>query len=834
MCLLLSLVLNSLACAGTWIRYNHLGTPDSAMRVVVLADSTREGAPWLLRDGQDRIVEQGILPATTSGIGSHNPKRYGATLDIPLADTGSFSLHIPGAEPARLRRTPAPYTFLAGGLVRHLRLMRSGPDQSLFRAPSHPGDTSCLVMVPDGSWSDGAWKPDPTGRRISLPGGWYDAGDQIKFTLTTAYTTYYLLRAYQANPGIHPRTLSNSALPDILEEARHGLDYLDRTLVDDSTFVIEVGDGADHSQGARLPQFDALDGKRPALSALSPMPMAYTAAALALGSRIFADLDASRSARWRSTALRLHALTTAPGASREAAFFRQEVNDFYPDPSPYDNLALMEWELYQATEDDSHRILAVAFADSADPSLDPGWTEVGLTVDGDLASSTPSSASRLATSFTAFQSFATKSAPLWGIPFRPQWGPLLGWPIVAAEGLRQAARTTDTSAGRFATDVLDYALGRNNWGVSMVMSRHIEHSVSRIYNPIYSLSEEFPEGAVAEGPGSKTIHTDLSQYISIPADAPESEFNTRTVVFFDHASDFQTMETTISQQATMLYLLAMHARSRNDTVVGIAPPPVPDTTREHLRSLRAIPLSLRPGNWSVYDDQAEQGLSTAELLETGDSTGGARFDIRKGEVVEYPYAGLAQSLATPVRALPWRDAVGLRLHLDLPQGRSIRAQVRTSDILDSDWFGTPVAGHGSETVSTILFRDFSQQGFGAAKESFDAGKAIGLDLLVTSVADSLVVKLLRAELLFPPSSATPRALHAPNRFRTSGNHLHWVLAAPSRVRVDLVRADGRRKLLLDGNISSTGSLELPIPSGLEWLRIVHPGGAQVIPLAGIR
>ena len=802
--------------AGTWIRSNPVGVPWPEARVTILSDSDRAGTPWTLTGSDGSIVGRGVLPAKAIGISSHNPKPYGAVLPVALPAPGTWKLAVGTNDTVSLVRNNTPWSFLAPLLVRHLRLMRSGPDQSLFRVASHLGDSSCPVMIPDGAWSNGKWKTSPSGRKLFAVGGWYDAGDQIKFTLTTAYTTYYLLRAWEANPGIHGRTLSSSTLPDLLEEARHGLDYLDRMLVDDTTFIIQVGDGLDHEQGKRLPQFDALDGKRPALVASSPMQMGYTAAALALGSRLFASLDPQRAARWKATALRLHGLCILPTSSREGAFLRQEVNDFYSDPTPWDNLALMERELHALTGDSLHLRLARTFADSAGTSWDPGWTEVGLTVDADLAADWAPSRERLATSFRTFRKYATTSAPLWGIPAQPEWGPLLGWPVLAADAWRSAAALSDTSLRAFSRDLIDYTLGRNNWGVSFVMSRRIPRAVRNIYGPIYQLTGEFPEGAVAEGPGSRSTHEELSQWFSIPQSAPETQFNTTSTVFFDNASDFQTMETTISQQAAMLYFVSVLSRAVGDTTQPTLPPILPDSLETWLASLQRHRVPLSANRWSVYDDQEEGGISTVELASTTDTSATAVFDIAVGTQLEYGYAGLVQELSSAGRALPWAKAIGVRMVVDIPSGRSARLQIRTSDVTDYDYFGATFPGKGNGTEAIVLFRDLAQQGFGKALTAFNPAKVSALEWVVSAPCDSSPLAVRSVELLVEPVIGIgTRATMSLHPLTVQGRVVSWDLPGTSNFSLELVTADGRRTSIPAGS-ARTGSLHLPATARLTW------------------
>ena len=80
--------------------------------------------------------------------------------------------------------------------------MRSGSHDTLLRKFSHPGDARAPVFVPDGDPVNGKWKPAVPARTVDALGGWYDAGDQIKFTLNQAATTYHLLLAYGAFESI--------------------------------------------------------------------------------------------------------------------------------------------------------------------------------------------------------------------------------------------------------------------------------------------------------------------------------------------------------------------------------------------------------------------------------------------------------------------------------------------------------------------------------------------------------------------------------------------------------------------------------------------------------
>jgi hypothetical protein len=79
-----------------------------------------------------------------------------------------------------------------------------------------------------------------------LWGGWYDAGDLNKYTTWTAGYVQTLLRAYAENPTVwtddYDIPESGNGIPDVLDEARWGLDYLGRLQQDDGSMLSIVGE----------------------------------------------------------------------------------------------------------------------------------------------------------------------------------------------------------------------------------------------------------------------------------------------------------------------------------------------------------------------------------------------------------------------------------------------------------------------------------------------------------------------------------------------------------------------------------------------------------------
>ena len=426
----------------------------------------------------------------------------------------------------------------------------------MLREFSHPGDARAPMFVPDGDPANGKWKPADPARTVDALGGWYDAGDQIKFTLNQAATAYHLLYAYRLKPEYFATEHSRSGLPDVLDEARHGLEFLMRVHPDRDTFIIQVGNAEDHNQGMRLPEHDKLDGKRPALCTLSRVHMGAAAAALALGARTFADIGrVEDAARYGGMARTIYA-RALESDTIATAFERDETNDFYHDPDPTDQIALAAMELHALTGDAAYLECAKALAPPAADEV--GWRDWNWLANAALAPHDTGARQRLLDETTGYVRHSLEKGAPWGIPSRYVWGSVARW-VGIANASMQTARLQGPSSERDALfwSMIDYTFGRNNWGVSFLFCEDLPNTVRNIYSPTYRLLGKFPTGALSEGPGGRKLHESLSRYFKIADDDPFHRFNTSAAVFFDSSSDFMCQEATITAQADLVLMLTL-------------------------------------------------------------------------------------------------------------------------------------------------------------------------------------------------------------------------------------------------------------------------------------
>jgi hypothetical protein len=284
--------------------------------------------------------------------------------------------------------------------------------------------------------------------------------------------------------------------------------------------------------------------------------MGAAAAALALGARTFGEFGRiDDAARYGVLARQIYARARGDDTI-PTAFERDQVNDFYRDPDPTDQLALAAMELYALTDDEDYLVQAKAYAPAAGKEV--GWADWNWLANAALASHDDAAKQRLLDETAGYVNHARERGAPWGIPSRYVWGSLARW-VGIANATRQTARLHGPSAEKDALfwGVVDYVFGRNNWGVSFLFSEDLPNTLKHLYSPAYKLLKQFPTGALSEGPGNRRLHDSLRKYFKIPADDPFHRFNTPAAVFFDNDTDFMCQEATITAQADLVLLLTL-------------------------------------------------------------------------------------------------------------------------------------------------------------------------------------------------------------------------------------------------------------------------------------
>jgi hypothetical protein len=200
-----------------------------------------------------------------------------------------------------------------------------------------------------------------------LSGGWYDAGDHVKVTLSIAYASYLMLKAYDAFPEAFGDRDSQdyagapNGVPDVLDEVRYATDYLVKAHISEAVLVGMVGNAQqDHSQWVTCIDQEAL----PALQGGRPRPVStqanadvsgITSAALALMSRSYRPFDAALADSYQSHAVSIYQIGKNNPAGSNPGLYRQTGEGWL------DEMLAGSAELYRLTNDSLYLDDALVF-----------------------------------------------------------------------------------------------------------------------------------------------------------------------------------------------------------------------------------------------------------------------------------------------------------------------------------------------------------------------------------------------------------------------------------------------------------------------------------------
>ena len=213
-------------------------------------------------------------------------------------------------------------------------LQRSGP---------LPEQTRC-------NWRGDSGLADGADNGLDLTGGWYDAGDNVKFNLPMAYSAAMLGWSVYEDRDSYEQS---GQLEYILGDIKWVCDYLIKCHPESEVFYYQVGDGnADHSWWGPC---EVMTMNRPSYCVTKDNPgsavVGEAAAALAVASVVYKDTDKEYSALCLEHAKSLYAFADSTRSDDGYT----AANGFYNSWSGfYDELAWAGSWLYLATDDSKY------------------------------------------------------------------------------------------------------------------------------------------------------------------------------------------------------------------------------------------------------------------------------------------------------------------------------------------------------------------------------------------------------------------------------------------------------------------------------------------------
>ncbi|WP_051688829.1 glycoside hydrolase family 9 protein [Butyrivibrio sp. AE2032] len=213
----------------------------------------------------------------------------------------------------------------------------------LQRSGKLPEQTRC-------NWRGDSGLTDGADNNIDLTGGWYDAGDNVKFNLPMAYSAAMLgWSVYEDRQAYEQSGQLEYMLGDIMWVC----DYLIKCHPEDEVYYYQVGDGnADHSWWGPA---EVMSMNRPSYCVTKNSPgsavVGEAAAALAVSAIVFADTDKEYSKLCLDHAKSLYAFADSTRSDDGYT----AANGFYNSWSGfYDELAWAGCWLYMATDDKTY------------------------------------------------------------------------------------------------------------------------------------------------------------------------------------------------------------------------------------------------------------------------------------------------------------------------------------------------------------------------------------------------------------------------------------------------------------------------------------------------
>lgn len=559
---------------------------------------------------------KGPLPATFRVVAESNPGNVsfeGPARVITKATWGQFtnhaeldfsSLHTPGRYVIRIGEATSlpiqigndPHGELAGRSLEFMRQQRCGFNPWL--------NTNCHQQ--DGRTAFG---PLTNGSPIDARGGWHDAGDLLKYLLTSGNATAQLLLAYELGhkPYYSEKTRGmvarpwaedhcdaagrpgTNGIPDILDEARWGLDWMLKLHPTPEALYHQVADDRDH-YGWRLPQNEQADygwgkggervvyfadGKPQGLqqfksesTGVGNLAGRY-AAAMALAYQIWKDDPAQR--EFARRCLKAGQEVYELGRKQEGV---QQGNSFKA-PYRYEETTWaddMEWgaaELFRATREGRYLDEAKRYANlAADenwmgreqtkhyqyyPFINVGHFRLHELVDEGVKKTL---ANYYREGIERCGRAGERNPYRVGVPFI--WCSDNLVVALVTQCLLYERMTGDTRYRAFAAKQRDWLLGRNPWGVTM-FTGFGQKFPTRPHLMTTELTKRSVPGGLVDGPVYERIFKSLKG-VSITEPDPLAAFQGEAV-YHDDRHDYATNEPTMDGTASAILMFVLCSQS---------------------------------------------------------------------------------------------------------------------------------------------------------------------------------------------------------------------------------------------------------------------------------
>ena len=524
-----------------FIRSNQVGfLPNEKKSAIVLTnDRINDDSFTICKVNTDEIVFKNSIgsPVGKYGRFSNCYKLNFSSLSVE----GIFYIKIENEKSFKFSIGNYLYNDIVDSLLIFFKIQRCGFNSPLLHDFCHYYDATNLIL--DGK---------ELNEKKDMTGGWHDAGDYVKFLNTTAYAAYTLLFSYDFDNSKFNFDINNDHFPDILEEAKIGVDWMIKANYKNSMFVTQIQDLRDHDQGWRLPENDNLTSDRPGFLGIGKNLVGIYSAVMALAYRIFNKFPGYEE-------FANNCLTLAENfysIREKVPDLDKSISGNYQDTKFYGKLALAAIELYLSTNNIRYLENAKLYANKAGSDYWWSWGDISSYADYRLAKIDSSFRKYI---FNDLQHFSqTSKENLFGEAISDTWGSNSANLGISLQSILWHDLTGDTTFSYLSLAQRDYLLGKNPWGISFIYNIGSDYA-KHFHSQVAYFNNGRLTGAIAAGPISKNKLDQYNIEYENPMDKYEI-FQTKNSYYRDDRMDYITNEPTITANATAIFVFGYYSQ----------------------------------------------------------------------------------------------------------------------------------------------------------------------------------------------------------------------------------------------------------------------------------
>jgi peptidoglycan/xylan/chitin deacetylase (PgdA/CDA1 family) len=426
---------------------------------------------------------------------------------------------------------------------------------------------------------------------VDVRGGWHDASDYLQYGTTSANAIFQMLFAYQMHPSSFADAYNaagkqgSNGIPDILDEAKWGIDWLLKMYPSQEVLYHQIADDRDHAS-FRLPTEDKVDygwGQgtgRPVYRAtghpqglfinknhstgIASIAGKYSSA-FALGADIFSRINQLYADSLKKKAIEAYnygkkfpgVCQTAPGKSPY----------YYEESNWTDDMELAAIQLYRLTNETSYLKEAATYGRMepvtpwmcSDTARHYQWypfINLGHYLLANVESLRYSKefTLNLKNGIDRMSQYAANNPFDIGVPFI--WCSNNLVTALATQCRLYRTITNDSTYIDMENGLVDWLFGRNPWGTSMIIGLPKTGDYpSDPHSALWHNNHIQIDGGLVDGPVRETIFKNLKG-VHLSKSDPYEHFQSKWAVYHDDYADYSTNEPTMDGTASLTYLLS--------------------------------------------------------------------------------------------------------------------------------------------------------------------------------------------------------------------------------------------------------------------------------------